>query len=110
MERDQDSGASLGVCVASYDRASSSLRMSQRSLFEDSTASSATLPRSADEWNRHRPTDQARTTGALSPRWVGWLMGFPDEWTSCAASETPWSPKSVKSSGSEPGSSSNADT
>jgi len=31
----------------------------------------------------------AGATGALNPRWVEWLMGFPDEWTACAASETP---------------------
>ena len=28
-------------------------------------------------------------TGQLNPRWVEWLMGFPDEWTVCDASATP---------------------
>ncbi len=27
--------------------------------------------------------------GSLNPTWVEWLMGFPTEWTVCAASETP---------------------
>jgi len=27
--------------------------------------------------------------GQLNPRWVEWLMGFPDEWTVCDASATP---------------------
>jgi DNA (cytosine-5)-methyltransferase 1 len=27
--------------------------------------------------------------GTLSPRWVEWLMGFPDGWTDLSNSETP---------------------
>ena len=37
--------------------------------------------------------------GALNPTWVEWLMGFPAEWTASAASGTPSSRKSRKSSG-----------
>lgn len=36
--------------------------------------------------------------GPLSPRWVEWLMGYPDEWTACDASETPSSRRSLKKS------------
>jgi hypothetical protein len=27
--------------------------------------------------------------GTLNPRWVEWLMGFPDGWTDLSNSETP---------------------
>jgi len=37
--------------------------------------------------------------GALNPTWVEWLMGFPPGWTVCAASATPSSRRSRKSSG-----------
>ena len=30
----------------------------------------------------------SRSGGKLSPRWVEWLMGFPEGWASCEASET----------------------
>jgi hypothetical protein len=36
--------------------------------------------------------------GALSPTWVAWLMGYPEEWVSCAPSATPSSRKSRPSS------------
>jgi hypothetical protein len=26
--------------------------------------------------------------GKLNPRWLGWLMGYPDNWTECKCSET----------------------
>ena len=26
--------------------------------------------------------------GKLNPRWLGWLMGYPDNWTECERSET----------------------
>jgi hypothetical protein len=29
------------------------------------------------------------TDGKLNPQWVAWLMGFPVNWTSLDASETP---------------------
>lgn len=32
--------------------------------------------------------------GMLNPRWVEWLMNFPDEWTALDASETPLSRRS----------------
>lgn len=44
-ERDQACGSSSPVALAYYDPATHSLKMSQRSLFEDSTLSSLTLPR-----------------------------------------------------------------
>jgi hypothetical protein len=40
-------------------------------------------------------------TGALNPTWVEWLMGFPNGWTDLAASATPSSRKSRKSSGGQ---------
>lgn len=36
--------------------------------------------------------------GALNPAFPLWLMGFPDEWASCAAQGTPSSRKSARSS------------
>jgi hypothetical protein len=39
-----------------------------------------------------------RNSGALNPRWVEWLMGFPIGWTVLSPSETPSSRKSRKSS------------
>ncbi len=35
-------------------------------------------------------------TGPLNPVWVEWLMGFPQEWTDCGASETPPSLRSLR--------------
>ena len=46
MERDQDSGASSRVSLAKYDPESSSWKMSQTLLFEDSDASLETFARS----------------------------------------------------------------
>jgi hypothetical protein len=37
--------------------------------------------------------------GPLNPRFVEWLMGFPDGWTDCGPSETPSSRSARKSSG-----------
>jgi hypothetical protein len=34
----------------------------------------------------------AQVGGALNPRWVEWLQGFPIGWVSCEPSETPSSP------------------
>ena len=214
MENDHDSGENMRGWFASYDPDSSSWRTSQRSLFEDSTECSPTLPRSGTMQNgrlyprqmpvrptsasgsssllptpsacsygtnrspggKARPsletmarrgmiptptatdhqrgaghpakvrrratlsgyavypwptprsrdhkdcgaqTDYAkvgperlagRAGGPLSPRWVEWLMGFPDGWITSVASETPSSRKSRRSSGSEPDSSSTEDT
>lgn len=36
--------------------------------------------------------------GPLSPRWVEWLMGYPDEWTACDVSAMPSSRRSSKKS------------
>jgi hypothetical protein len=43
----------------------------------------------------------AGTEGRLSPRFVEWMMGFPDEWTRVESepSETPLSLRARKSSG-----------
>ena len=38
------------------------------------------------------------TTGGLNPRWVEWLMGYPDGWTDLGASETRSSRRSSKKS------------
>lgn len=38
------------------------------------------------------------TTGVLNPRWVEWLMGFPDGWTDLRDSATPSAPSSLSSS------------
>jgi hypothetical protein len=50
--------------------------------------------------NPERPTYAEANAGGggLNPRWVEWLMGYPDGWTDCGDSETPSSRKSRKSS------------
>ncbi len=59
----------------------------------------------ANRSGRHnlRPTKHGRELateagGALNPTWVGWLMGYPEEWVNCAPSATPSSHKSRQSS------------
>ena len=51
MVNDQDYGANMRDSLASYDPDTHSLKMSQLCLFEDSTESSATLPRSGTMQN-----------------------------------------------------------
>jgi hypothetical protein len=41
---------------------------------------------------------QTAAGGSLNPRWVEWLMGFPDGWTASSNSETRSSRSSRKSS------------
>jgi hypothetical protein len=41
------------------------------------------------EHTRNTPTLSARAGGKLNPRWVEWLMGFPDNHTDLSNSETP---------------------
>ena len=36
-----------------------------------------------------RAVTPSKESGSLNPRWVEWLMGFPDGWTALDASETP---------------------
>lgn len=42
-----------------------------------------------------------RVGGTLNPRWVEWLMGFPDGWTDLGLSATPSSRKSRSGSGGD---------
>lgn len=44
------------------------------------------------------PNIQTAVGGQLNPRWVEWLMGYPDGWTDLEDSETPSCPRSPKSS------------
>jgi hypothetical protein len=44
------------------------------------------------------PDDGPPATGRLNPEWGEWLMGYPTGWTACAASATPLSRRSPKSS------------
>lgn len=53
-------------------------------------------PSATDYKGSHKPgqrrgqlTDAVQDCGQLNPRWVEWLMGFPDGWTDCEGSETP---------------------
>jgi hypothetical protein len=41
------------------------------------------------------PSPSPFASGKLAPRWVEWVMGFPDGWTDCAASATPSSRRSL---------------
>ena len=58
---------------------------------------------SAKSW-RERPTGDPTPTlpdqigGQLNPRWVEWLMGYPDGWTDLEGSEMPSSRKSSSKS------------
>jgi len=55
------------------------------------------FPTPSSEDNRDLVVDQ--TSGSLNPRWVEWLMGFPDGWTNLKPSEMPLShSKSIRSS------------
>jgi hypothetical protein len=49
---------------------------------------------SAKSWRERASGDKTPTLpdqigGQLNPTWVEWLMGYPLEWTACAASATP---------------------
>ncbi len=71
----------------------------------DSAARKGLLPTPTVNYNRAGLTDRSGDGlatvigGPLSPRFVEWLMGFPDGWTDCEPSETPSSPSAPKSSG-----------
>lgn len=41
-----------------------------------------------------RAVGPTKQSGALNPRWVEWLMGYPDGWTDLGPSATPSSPRS----------------
>lgn len=56
----------------------------------------ATAVRRAEEASA--PGEQTPTRGPLNPRWVEWLMGFPDGWTACVPSATRSSRKSRRTS------------
>ncbi len=47
---------------------------------------------------RREALAEGRPSGQLSPRWVEWLMGYPDEWPALEASGMPLSPRSPKKS------------
>lgn len=71
----------------------------------DSAARKGLLPTVKGNHNRagltSRSGDGLATAvgpGPLSPRFVEWLMGFPDGWTDCEPSETPSSHSAPKSS------------
>jgi hypothetical protein len=46
--------------------------------------------------NGHTPQLCEQIGGQLNPEWVGWLMGFPAEWTALSASATRSSRKSSR--------------
>jgi hypothetical protein len=48
---------------------------------------------------RRQLSEAVQDGGKLNPTWVEWLMGFPPDWTDCAASATPSSPRSPNGSG-----------
>ena len=45
------------------------------------TANDAKNNGSPANYHRHTPPLGAVADGSLNPEWVGWLMGFPEDWT-----------------------------
>jgi hypothetical protein len=52
----------------------------------------------ANRWSGLQSHGVNVVTGLLNPAWVAWLMGYPPEWISCAASAIPSSHKSPRRS------------
>jgi hypothetical protein len=55
-------------------------------------------PEMQRKWAGCRALRAVHPPGPLHPKFVEWMMGFPDEWTACEPSETPSSPSVRKSS------------
>lgn len=59
------------------------------SLLPTPTTQDASNNGGPSQHHRNSKPLNAEVGGALNPRWVEWLMGFPDGWTDCDASATP---------------------
>ena len=68
-------------------------------MFPTPTVQDASNNGGASQYQRNSLPLNAVAGGALNPKWVEWLMGFPLGWTALDASETPSSRKLSKSSG-----------
>ena len=101
MAKNLDSGASLSAPFAHFDRASSSWKTCQPSLFEALAESPLTWP-TAGIASRGRASALTTLEGATdasgssslrlptptaqdyNPAFVEWMMGFPEGWTAMA--------------------------